>query len=204
MNYDSIVWEWPERRRLEHLQLWTFEEGIKAEGLIVVDSEKGPIRFRYSVVLKLDWQSLGCHVIVPTKSTQKSISLACDEVGGWMVDQKGRADLTDCVAFDLLDSPFPKTGLVKFLQLEAGDSKTIRVAVLDNRRLIVTPVDQRWERLPDHEGEQRYRCTMDATTSEFRLNEQLLVTFSPARWRIRTRPTGFGSAGAGAAHPLQS
>src|SRR5262245_65703118 len=29
---------------------------------------------------------------------------------------------------------------------------------------------------------------MDATTSEFRLNEQLLVTFSPARWRIKNAP----------------
>jgi hypothetical protein len=41
MRLDSIVWEWPDRRGLEHLQLWTFADGMKADGLIVVDGEDG-------------------------------------------------------------------------------------------------------------------------------------------------------------------
>jgi hypothetical protein len=188
MDYDSVVWEWPERRGLEHLQLWTSDDGIKAKGLVVVDLEDGTIRFRYSIALTSDWRLARCGVFVPTRAKQNSIWLMPDEAGNWTVDKKRRPDLDGCVAFDLLETPFPKTGLVKVLNLEPGESKTIKVVLLDNRHLAVTPVEQQWERLSDYPGGQRYRCKAATSVSEFELNQALMVEFSAERWRLITGP----------------
>ena len=43
-----IIWEWANRAGLEHLQLSNFgAEGIKAEGLIVAETDAGVVHFRY-------------------------------------------------------------------------------------------------------------------------------------------------------------
>jgi uncharacterized protein len=173
----DIVWEWPQRKGLEHLQLSTTADSTKAEGLIIVDTAPRVIRFRYSISLGPDGRLRQCGIFVPVGATQKSIWLACDQNGRWTVNGKPRSDLEKCIAFDIMDTPFPKTGLVKTLGLEEGGSAHIWVAYVDNRRLLVNPV------------EQQYRCRAPDITSNFYLDERLLVQ-SSERWRIRTRQIG--------------
>jgi len=188
MKRDTIVWEWPERRGLEHLQLWTSADGTKAEGLIVVDAAHGVIiRFRYSISLRPDGQLRRCGIFVPVGATHNSVWLSFDRDGGWTVNRKPRPDLEKCTGFDIMDTPFPKTGLVKSHGLEEGGSGHIWVAYIDNRRLLVSPVEEQWGRLPSHRQDFRhYRCRVLDTTSDFYLDERLIVQFSPQRWRIRT------------------
>jgi hypothetical protein len=88
----SIVWEWPERRGLEHLRLSTFADGTKAEGLIVADTAHGVIRFRYSISLGPDGQLRRCGIFVPIGARQNSIWLSLDQDGGWTVNGKPRPD----------------------------------------------------------------------------------------------------------------
>jgi hypothetical protein len=191
MKRDDIVWEWPQRRGLEHLQLLTSADGIKAEGLIVADTAQGVIRFRYSISQGPEGQLRRCGIFVPVGATQNSVWLSFDKDGSWTVDRKPRADLKECIAFDIMDTPFPKTGLVKSLGLEEGEAGHIWVACIDNRRLLVSPVEQQWERIPSDQRDFRhYRCRVLESTSDFYLDERLLVQFSPERWRIRTRQIG--------------
>jgi uncharacterized protein len=187
MRFDSIVWEWPERRGLEHVRLWRFADGMKADGLIVVDAEEGVIRLRYSISLQSDWRLRRCGIFVPVGAIQNSMWLSLESNGSWAVNGKPRPDLDKCVAFDIMDTPLPKTPIVGNLNLEKDESKRIWVACIDDRRLLVSPVEQEWERLPSRQqGFQHYRCTSLANVSEFDLDEDFLVHYCPQRWRIRS------------------
>jgi len=187
MEFYSIVWEWPERRGLEHVRLCRSADSIKVEGLIVADSKHGIVRFRYTISLQPDWRLRRCGIFVPVATTQNSIWLSRASDGNWAVNGKPRPDLAHCVAFDIMDTPLPKTPIVASLNLEKDESKRIWVAYIDNRRLHVSPVEQEWKRLPsDEQGLQHYRCSSSANVSEFDVDGDFLVHFCPERWRIRS------------------
>jgi hypothetical protein len=200
MGYGSYVWEWPDRSGLEHLQLFTAAEGIKAQGLVVARTTRGVIGlkrvicFRYSIALGPDWRVLRCGVFLPAKIT-KMLSLSLDREGHWTtIDQKLRADLEGCVAVDIMDTPFTKTPIVSSLNLEEGQSATIKVAHFDYRCLVVRPVEEEWERLATARlGVRRYRCKVLGTAVEMELDEQLIVQWSRWRWRLVSRPGLFAS-----------
>jgi hypothetical protein len=189
--FESIVWEWPSRGGLEHLRLWASE--MKAEGLVVAASDVGIIRFRYSMRLQEDGRPKWCGVFVPRTTSQESICLSREPTGTWIegvgAEQTPRADLADCVALDIADSPFPKTLLTRALALVEGESKTVAVACIDSRSPKVSPVDQKWERLdPDQTGMARYRCITKHDTSHFVMDEDFFVRFCPGRWRMVSSP----------------
>jgi hypothetical protein len=192
MRLDSIVWEWPDRRGLEHLQLWTFADGIKADGLIVVDGEEGVIRLRYSMFFQSEGRLQRCGIFVPVGTTQKSLRLSLEPDGGWMVDGVPRQDLSGCVAFDITDTPFPKTPILEKLCLDENESKKIWVAYIDDRRLLVSSVEQEWGRFPSRlQGLQHFRCTSSSGVFEFDVDGDFLIHFCPQRWRIRSVPPRF-------------
>jgi hypothetical protein len=96
-----------------------------------------------------------------------------------------RPELEDCVTIDIVDTPFPKTGIVKSLDLEVEQSKSINVALMDNQKLLVVPTMQEWERIPDDRfGCRTYRCKTLGGTTEFAFDDRFLVRFSPKRWRM--------------------
>jgi hypothetical protein len=192
MRLDSIVWEWHDRRGLEHLELWTFADGMKADGLIVVDGEDGVIRLRYSIFFQSEGRLRRCGIFVPVGTIQKSIRLSLESNGSWMVDGVPRQDLCGCVAFDIMDTPLPKTPIVKKLCLDENESKTLWVAYIDNRRLVVSAVEQEWVRLPSClQGLQHFRCTSSLGVFEFDVDGDFLIHFCPQRWRIRSVPSQF-------------
>jgi len=165
---------------------------MKAEGLVVADEEDGIVRFRYSMRLRADGGLKWCGIFVPRKTGQESLSLWVER-DGWFVETCGlrpsarnpRPDLTDCITLDIVDTPFPKTMVLRSLDLTEGASTTITVAVVDNRHLRVDPLEQTWERLaPDRTNLRRYRCTTNGKTFEFQVDEDLLVRSCPTRWRV--------------------
>jgi hypothetical protein len=123
MRLDSIVREWPDRRGLEHLKLWTFADGMKADGLIVVDGEEGVIRLRYSMFFQSEGRLRRCGIFVPVGTTQESIWLSIEPDGSWMADGVPRQDLSRRVVFDIVDTPFPKTPILGKLCLDENESK---------------------------------------------------------------------------------
>jgi len=199
-TFQKVVWEWGDREGLEHLRLHTFADAMKAEGLVIADDEDGIVRFRYSMRLRADGGLKWCGVFVLRRSgifmsrrtIQESLSLSLER-DGWFVETLGsrrsarnrRPDLADCVTLDIIDTPFPKTMALKSLDLAEGASTTITVALVDNRRLSVDPVEQTWERLtPDRTNLRRYRCTTNGKTFEFRVDEDFLVRSCQTRWRV--------------------
>jgi hypothetical protein len=197
MKFESIVWEWPNRAGLEHLRLLASDDGAKAEGLVVAESDLGVTRFRYSMRLRSDWRPSWCGVFVPRGASQKSVLLTHEPEGTWLegvgADRKPRGDLTDCVALDITNSPFPKTLLTRALALAEGESKTVEVACIDSSSPKVSPIRQQWERLgSDQPGIARYRCTSTLGTSQFDVDEDFFVRFCPGRWRMVSWPSADG------------
>ena len=196
MGYDSFVWEWAERRGLEHCQLWTSPDGAKAQGLVVVDWKDRVIRLRYSISFLSDWHLRLCHVFSLANNSQRSISLSRDRGSHWIVDGTPRVDLESCVAVDILDTPFPKTMIVRSLRLEEGRSTTVKVAYIDNRRLLIRPIEQEWERLPTlRQNWRRYRCTTMETAMELEVDEQSIVVLCLHQWRLMKGPEFFSNEG---------
>jgi len=183
------VWEWPERRGLEHLRLFASDEGTKADGLIVADSESGVVRARYSISLGPDWQLQQCGVFSISGSAHNSVWLRSGRRSRWEVDGKPRPDLENCTAFDITDTPFPKTVLVRSFNLVEGASAKVTVARIDNRELSVRPVEQEWELVPAPEySARRYRCKSLNSAIEMDFDEQLMLKFCPQRWRLVNKP----------------
>ncbi|WP_316173241.1 MULTISPECIES: putative glycolipid-binding domain-containing protein [unclassified Bradyrhizobium] len=183
MAFESVVWEWPERRGLEHLRLWTLPEGIKADDLVVADTERQVIRFRYSISLHPDWRLSRCGVFDGT--SHRAVRLAVDQHGQWSVDQQPRPDLEGCAAFDILDSPLPKSAILRRLDLRDGASEEIKVAQIDNRQMRVMPVVQEWRRLTaSREHGRRYGCLMKNERLEIDFDERVLVQLCQYRWRL--------------------
>jgi len=190
MSYQSIVWEWADRRGLEHLQLFISEHAVKAEGVVVADTKDGTINFRHVIAMTAEWVAHRCLVFIPTRPTNNSLKLLHSD-GRWRFNDVERPDLDGCSAVDLLDTPFPKTAVVKNLRLEPGESKGIKVALVDNRRLSVAAVEQEWERLPDREGDQCYRCATGSAMAEFSFDQDFIVSLCLQRWRRKAGPRCF-------------
>jgi uncharacterized protein len=182
---EHLVWEWAERIGLEHLQLTISPDGIKAEGLVVADLGGTALRFRHSVFLEPDWRMRQLLVFVVDGSGQKSITVRKARRGGWDVDGLPRPDLDECSGFDIAGTPFLKTHLIDALGLEEGESREISVAHVDNRRLKVSPVTQRWLRLNSTNPDiSEYRCVAMGETSELKVDHRAIVLFSLRRWRL--------------------
>jgi hypothetical protein len=154
----------------------------------------GVIRFRYSISLGPDGQLRRGGIFVPIGARQNTILLSVDLDGRWTVNGKPRPDLEKCGAFDIMDTPFPKRGLVKSLGLEEGGERHIWVAYIDNRHLLFSPVEQQWKCFPsDRKNLQHYQCEVLDATSDYYFDESLLVQFSPERsYQDRANWCGFG------------
>jgi hypothetical protein len=184
MSFDSVIWEWSDRRGLEHLQFVISPEGIKAEALVVLDAESGVVRFRYSLFAKANGLPQRCAIFVRAGPNNDFEELSFRENAGWTLNGDRLPGLENCLTFDIRDTSFPKSLIARYLSLDVGQSKDIRVAHIDNRSLLVTAQQQNWERLPNaKEGNWHYRCTASGTSSDYFLGQDFLMQNSPRRWR---------------------
>jgi hypothetical protein len=153
MSLDSVIWEWSNRRGLEHLQFAFSPEGIKAEALVVLAAEGEIVRFRYSLFARPNGLPQRCVILVRVGPNNDFEQLLFRESAGWTLNGNSISGLENCVTFDISDTPLPKSLIARHLSLDVGQSKDICVADIDNRSLLVTAQQQNWERLPnDKEG----------------------------------------------------
>jgi len=193
-RFDAVVWEWGRRSGLEHLQRASGREGTKAKALVILDDEREVVRFRYSMYTEADGTLRRCFVFAaprrgPSESKDspwRQISLRSASAGGWIVDEHPRPDLDGCRVFDIADAAFPKTTIIKTLALAPGTSRTMSVALVDNRQLGVRAVQQEWTRLPDRDACSCYSCTDRRALVEYRFARDGLVAGRSGTWRRRS------------------
>jgi hypothetical protein len=133
---------------LEILQLRCDGTGIEAHASII---DAGEGRFALSAIWKLggDWRSRSLELALERDGEPKALRI---ERGarGWVVDDRLRPDLAECLEVDVSATPFCNGLALHGLGHEPGELAALYVDASD---LSVQPSRQRYERL----GERQWR-----------------------------------------------
>ena len=148
----QIMWSPWFQQGLEHLRLFSTQEGIVADSVVLGMQEQRPFRVHYEIHCTSHWSLRAVHVSV-LSDTSQSLHLLTDGAGNWTT-QNGEAVplLEDCLDVDLSITPFTNTLPIRRLALQpdAGAILTMAYIMLPQMQIEVT--------------KQRYTC-LDATSS---------------------------------------
>lgn len=115
-----------------------------------------PWSTRFSVVVDRRWQTRACFVEVLGADGLDRVTLTADALGHWTLDGRDWTELADCRDVDVSISPLTNTLIVRRLELEVGQERSLDVAWLDVPSLAVTRVTQTYRRAPDGPHGARY------------------------------------------------
>lgn len=152
-----------------------------------------PLRTTYE--LRCDatqWRVRELHIVAESEATgSHAVHMLADGVGGWR-DEAGQtiAALQGCVDVDIMLTPLTNTLPIRRLALAPGESQEINVVYIAAPDLNVRPFAQRYTRLDDANGHQRYRyeSLVSGFTAELPVDDDGYVVEYPGIWR-RIWPT---------------
>ena len=110
----------------------------------------------YSVTVDADWVTRRVSVRARSASGHRELRLDSSGPGEWLVDGSPAPQLTGCVDVDLESSVFTNALPVHRLHLRVGDEAEVPAAFVRAFDLRVERLDQRYLRLGDEGGQQRY------------------------------------------------
>jgi hypothetical protein len=97
MRPESVVWEWPDRGGLEHLQYFFSTNGNKTEGLIVAKFQGKVINFRHSTFYDSDWRFVRGGIFVLADRGGGGAGLGQSRLrSGWKETTKAGGQLIKC------------------------------------------------------------------------------------------------------------
>lgn len=181
----DIYWQAIRWLAVEHLHLSVGDEHIRADGMIIGAFDDRPLRIRTDLLSDSEWQTTS--VRVQNLVTASELVLERSDDGQWSEpDRRSRDDLGDAVDVDIAATPFTNTLPINRLALDNGDSAEISVVYISvSADLTARPMRQRYTRLEDDEGHQRY--LYESLESDFRrellVDAQGLVIDYPGIWR---------------------
>jgi uncharacterized protein len=110
----------------------------------------------YSIIVDADWVTRQVSVRARSASGSRHVRLESSGPGEWLVDGARAPQLTGCVDVDLESSVFTNALPVHRLHLRVGDDADVPAAFVHAFDLRVERLDQRYLRLDDEGGQQRY------------------------------------------------
>jgi hypothetical protein len=113
----------------------------------------------YTLVLARDWSTVGAVVRNRSSHGAVEVSLQSDPSGGWLIDGSPAPHLDGCLDVDLESSSLTNAFPVHRLGLDVGQAADAPAAFVRALDLNVQRLEQRYLRLPDAAGGQRYRYT---------------------------------------------
>lgn len=136
---------------------------------------------RYAIELGPGWATRSARIVSLSAAGERELALAADGAGSWLVDGSEAPHLAGCLDVDLEASAFTNTFPVRRLGLAVGESAEAPAAYVRAPDLGVARLEQRYRRLPDDGGRQRYDYASPAFDFEAILvyDEQGLVLDYP-------------------------
>ena len=134
----------------------TVVDSFRFEGETVAVEDGQPWWVHYVIELSEAWYTRRALVSVRSPIAVRAIVLESDGDGHWRIDGRRQPYLDGCVDVDLEASAVTNTFPVHRLALGVGgvaDAPAAYVRALDGK---VERLDQRYQRLPDEGGPQRY------------------------------------------------
>jgi hypothetical protein len=144
------------RDGFEVLFVRTHSEGHRLEGHSTAVEAGQAWAVEYTIVVDADWVTRRVRVRAQAASGQREVRLESRGSGTWLVDGAPAAHLDGCVDVDLEASVFTNALPVRRLGLEVGGEADVPAAFVRAPDLTVERLDQRYLRLDDEGGHQRY------------------------------------------------
>jgi hypothetical protein len=177
----GIVWiadAWP---GIEHLALHTFADGsTAADGVVIGVIAHEPTRVSYTIRCDAEWKVRSVEMEI---QGAKRLSVTSDRRGGWTTPSgEPVPSLTGCIDADIRVTPYTKSLPIRRLGLQPGESRDIRVAVVDVPGLAIAPATQTFTCLSVTEAGGTYRFESDGVRADLVVDSDGLVVDYPGRW----------------------
>jgi hypothetical protein len=160
---------WRHRDARDGFEVAFFEpgdRGLRIEGHTAAVEDGEPFAVRYAIELDDGWRTRAAHLRSRSSSGSSSALLEGDGRGGWLVDGRPAPRLDGCLDVDLESSALTNAFPVGRLRLAPGDAANAPAAYVRALGLGVERLEQRYERIDDGTGPERYDYT--APTFDFR------------------------------------
>lgn len=143
-----VRWTDWDGKGLEHLAVADDGTRITARSLVIGERDGCRFGLSYTLILDLIWR---VREVRAEMVDGARLDLQSDGLGQWR-DGHGAdlARLAGCIDVDIAATPFTNTLPIRRLDLDIGESRTIKVAYVSLPNLAVDAVEQRYSRLTDN------------------------------------------------------
>jgi hypothetical protein len=173
------VWESALLDSREEFALSSSNGGYEFTGKTLIVHDEIRVEISYRVETASDWATTFATVEIPALAVSHEVTVP--KPGHWLVDGERRPDLDGCVDIDLGWTPATNTLPIRRLQLENGDTATIRAAWLKWSELQFIVADQTYTRT----GDATWQYTSGNFSAELLVDDQGVVLRygDPPIWR---------------------
>ena len=182
-----LVWVPLDEPGIEDVRVVYGADEITFSGMVARLWEGQPLRATYELVCGADWRVRELHLSAESAATgPHALHLLADGAGGWR-DDAGQpiAALQGCIDVDIMLTPLTNTLPIQRLALSPGESREINVVYVSAPDFTTRLFAQRYTRLDDADGQQRYRyeSLLSGFTADLPVDGDGFVVEYPAIWR---------------------
>jgi hypothetical protein len=136
--------------------------GSRIEGHTAALEDGEPFAVRYAIELDERWRTRSAQVWGQSSRGRRAVTLQADGHGSWLVDGRPAPHLDGCLDVDLESSSLTNAFPVRRLCLSPGGGAEAPAAYVRAVDLDVDRLEQRYVRIDDGSGLQRYDYTSPA------------------------------------------
>jgi hypothetical protein len=133
------------------------DTGMRIEGHTTALEDGEPFAVRYAIEIDEDWRTRSVRVFGRSRHGSRATTLHSDGAGNWLVDGESVRGLDGCMDVDLESSACTNALPVHRLGLARGQAADVPAAYVRALSLEVSRLEQRYLRIDDEPGRQRYR-----------------------------------------------
>jgi hypothetical protein len=153
---------WQHREARDGFEV-VFMGGDRFDGETTAVEAGEPWAVHYEIALNPDWRTRSAHVTARlVTGHRRELVLEADASGHWRIDGMPADHLDGCLDVDLEASALTNAFPVHRLALQIGDAADAPAAYVRTLDLSVERLEQRYVRMDDDRGRQRYRYTAPA------------------------------------------
>lgn len=182
-----LVWIPQDETGIEDVRVTHVQNGITFSGMLIRLLDGMPLRASYELVCDTDWRVRELQMAAESEETgSHALHLRADGAGAWR-DAAGRPlpDVQGCIDVDFMLTPLTNTLPIRRLALTPGESREISVVYIAAPDLALSRFPQRYTRLEDDGGRQRYRyeSLVSGFTAVLPVDDDGFVVDYPGQWQ---------------------
>jgi uncharacterized protein len=159
----TAAWQHRDARAgFEVVYFYPLAGGCRVEGCTAAVEEGRTWTVDYTITVDATWATRAARIAGRSASGSRSLRVAADGRGRWLVDGDRAPHLDGCLDVDLESSAMTNALPVRRMSLPVGGAARAPAAYVRALDLGVERLDQRYARITDDGGNQRYDYTAPA------------------------------------------